>query len=84
MLKSQVLRKRNYAAYKDGLPVVNLTNSKFKAIGKGVCVVAVLQNGKKMKVRVRLKPVKKWTLAQENARLKRELAKLQNEKGEQK
>lgn len=73
-----VLRK-NYSRYKDGLPIVDITATNFKKIEKGVCVRARLNlNGSKVRIRVRLKPKKRLTLIQENALLKRQIAKLTN------
>jgi hypothetical protein len=70
------VNRKNYSTYKDGLPVCDLSASKLKAIERGMCIKAILKNGTKLKIRVRLKPAKKLTLAQENAKLRKELAKL--------
>ena len=68
--------RKNYSTYKDGLPVVDLTPRKVGQISRGMCVKATLVNGNKIKIRIRIKPARKLTLAQENAKLKKEITKL--------
>jgi len=65
--------RKSYSMYKDGLPVVNLSKSQLRRIGEGFCIKtkSILINGQKIKVRVRIKPKKKITLIQENARLRK-------------
>ena len=73
--------RKNYAVYKDGLPIVNLTKKQVKDIANGFCVRGkYLSGGKKLKIRVRLKPKRKLTLIQENAKLRRLLKQYQEGK----
>jgi hypothetical protein len=72
------MTRKNYSEYKDGLPVVDLTAAKLKMItDKHMCVkTTALVDGKRIKLRVRLKPAKKMTLAEEVKFLRTELRKL--------
>lgn len=77
--------RKNYTKYKDGLPVMDLTECQLEKIRKKICIrVRVKINDDWFKIRVRQKPFKKLTVLQENKILKRKLWLLTNElkKGE--
>jgi hypothetical protein len=73
------MTRKNYTEYKDGLPVLDLTAAKLKQITeKHFCVKASTYiEGKRIKMRVRLKPAKKMTLLEEVKMLRKEIKKLQ-------
>ena len=73
------MTRKRYNEYKDGLPVVDLTAAKLKQItDKHMCVKGTIWiDGKRIKIRVRLKPAKKMTLVEQVKFLRKELKKLQ-------
>lgn len=72
------MTRKRYQEYKDGLPVVDLTEAKIKMITeKHMCVKASTSlDGKKIKLRIRLKPAKKMTISEELSFLRKELKRL--------
>lgn len=78
-------KRKNYTAYKDGLAVIDLPAGSLKKLAENkACIVAFYRNaaGHKVRVRIQPKPAKRLTAAQENAKLKRELAKLRKALGQ--
>ena len=65
------MTRKNYHEYKDGLPAVELTEAKLMAIAqKHHCVKCAARiDGKRIRIRVRLKPARKLSPKQEIARL---------------
>ena len=72
------MSRKNYTSYKDGLSVVNLTVHQLKLMmDKNMCIkVCIRENGTKHFVRMRKKPLKKLTLAQQNAQLRYQVNKM--------
>ena len=77
------MTRKNYSEYKDGLPVLDLTEAKLKYITeKHMCVKATLKvEGKNHRIRVRLKPKKNVTLKEEVQLLRAAYNRLLRQKG---
>lgn len=69
------MTRKNYVSYKDGLPIIELSPSKLRSINGKICVKTFYSNGSgRTHVRIRLRPVRRLSLTQENALLRRQLA----------
>ena len=68
--------RKNYAVYKDGLPIINLSKAQLVRIDKNLCIVVSVKGSKQTKMRIRKKPTKKLSMKQENTQLRKLLAKV--------